>query len=224
MTYPAAGYPTGYPAGYPVGTPPIDPRALRPSRGWYVAAIVIPVLGIVIGIGGFGLGIASFVRGLPKMTAEFDAGAPVTVHLTAGQQRAIYADLTSGQNVAVGTDCSGTARGDGSIDVRPVSTTLNFPGGRHQWISAYTVDVSRDGDYDLNCQPTAQYGPTHFALGDAPKTGALVAGVLGGTAALLGIPCLAITIGGVIALVVGLRRSSARKRLQQQFYYGYPAS
>jgi hypothetical protein len=218
-------YPTpGYPAGYPAGPPPIDPRAIRPGRGWYVAAIVIPVLGIVIGVGGFGLGIASFVRGLPKMTAEFDAGTPVTVHLTAGQQRAIYADQPSGQNMAVDVDCTGTARGDGSIEVRPVSTTLTFPGGRHQWISAYTVDVSRAGDYDLTCRPTASSGPTHYALGEAPKTGALIAGVLGGTAALLGIPCLAITIGGVIALVVGLRRSSAKKRLQQQLYYGYPAS
>jgi hypothetical protein len=204
--------------------PAIDPRAVRPGRGWYAVAVVVAVLGIVVGVGGFGLGIASFVRGLPKMTTEFDTGSPVTVHLTAGQQRAIYADQTTGRNVTVAADCTGTAHGDGSIEVRPLSTTLNFPSGRHQWTSAYTVDVSRDGDYELACQPSVSDGPTHYAIGDVPKTGALVGGILGGIAALVGVPCLTLTIGGVIALVVALRRSSAKKRLQQQLYYGYPAS
>lgn len=204
--------------------PAIDPRALRPGRWWYVVAIVVAVLGIVIGIAGFGLGIASFVRGLPKMTTEFDTGSPVTVHLAAGQERAIYADLNSGSARPAYTDCTGTARGDGSIDVRQISNTLDFPSGRHQWVSVYTVTVTRDGDYDLSCQPTFNDGPTHYALGDAAKTGALVGGIFGGIAALIGVPCLALTVGGVIALVVALRRSSARKRLQQQVYYGYPPS
>jgi hypothetical protein len=204
--------------------PAIDPRAVRPGRGWYAVAVVVAVLGIGVGVGGFGLGIASFVRGLPKMTTEFDTGSSVTVHLTAGQKRAIYADVNSGPRRPVYPDCTGTARGDGSIDVRRISNTLDFPSGRHQWMSVYTVDVTRDGDYDLSCQPTASDGPTHYAIGDVPKTGALAGGILGGIAALIGVPCLTLTIGGVIALVVALRRSSAKKRLQQQLYYGYPAS
>jgi hypothetical protein len=209
------------PAGYPAGPPPIDPRALRPGRGWYAVAIVIAVLGIVVGVGGFGLGIASFVRGLPKMTTEFDAGTPVTVHLAPGQELAIYADLNSGSGRPVYADCTGTARGDGSVDVRRISNTLDFPSGRHQWVSVYTVTGTRDGDYELSCQPSVSDGPTHYAVGDAPKTGALAAGIFGGIAALVGVPCLALTVGGVIALVVALRRSSAKKRLQQQVYYGY---
>lgn len=212
------------PAGYPAGPPPIDPRALRPGRGWYAVAIVIAVLGIVIGVGGFGLGIASFVRGLPKMTTEFDAGTPVTVHLAPGQERAIYVDRNSGpggRGDPVYAKCTGTARGDGSVDVRQVSSTLDFPSGRHQWVSAYSVAVTRAADYELSCEPSGTDGPTHYALGDAPKAGALAAGILGGTAALIGVPCLALTVGGVIALVVALRRSSAKKRLQQQVYYGY---
>jgi hypothetical protein len=206
----------------PAGPPPIDPRALRPGRGWYAVAIVIAVLGIVVGVGGFGLGIASFVRGLPKMTTEFDTGSPVTVHLEAGRERAIYADLNSGPRGPVYTDCTGTARGDGSIDVRRISNTLDFPSGRHQWISVYTVTVSRAGDYELSCEPSGTDGPRHYALGEAPKAGALAAGIFGGIAALIGVPCLALTVGGVIALVVALRRSSAKKRLQQQYYQGYP--
>ncbi len=187
-------------------------------------AIVIVVLGIVVGVGGFALGIASFVRGLPTMTTEFDAGTPVTAHLTAGQRRAIYADLNSGAGRPAYLDCTGTAPGDGSIDVRRISNALDFPSGRHQWTSVYTVDVTRDGDYELTCRPAASDGPTHYALGDAPKTGTLVAGIFGGIAVLIGVPCLALTAGGVIGLVVALRRSSHKKRLQQQAYYGYPPS
>jgi hypothetical protein len=187
-------------------------------------AIVIAVLGIVVGVGGFGLGIASFVRGLPKLTTEFDAGSPVTVHLTAGQRRAIYADLNSGSGRPVYTDCTGTARGDGSIDVRRISNTLDFPSGRHQWVSTYTVDVTRDGDYELACRPSASDGQTHYAIGEAPRTGALIGGIFAGIAALVAVPCLGLTVGGVIALVVALRRSSHKKRLQQQAYYGYPPS
>jgi hypothetical protein len=219
VTYPTAGY------GYPAGPPPIDSRALRPGRGWYAVAIVIAVLGIVVGVAGFGLGIASFVRGLPKMTTEFDRGSPVTVHLAPDQERAIYVDRNSGpggRSDQAYTDCTGTARGDGSIDVQRTSSTLDFPSGRHQWLSAYSVTVTRAGDYELSCEPRATDGPTHYALGDAPKAGALAAGILGGTAALIGVPCLALTVGGVIALVVALRRSSAKKRLQQQYYQGYP--
>jgi hypothetical protein len=150
----------------------------------------------------------------------------LTVHLAPGQERAIYVDRNSGPGGPgdpVYPDCTGTARGDGSVGVRRISNTLDFPSGRHQWISVYTVTVSRAGDYELRCEPSGTDGPTHYALGEAPKAGALAAGIFGGIAALIGVPCLALTIGGVIALVVALRRSSAKKRLQQQFYYGQPS-
>jgi hypothetical protein len=207
---------------FPGAPPPVDPRALRPSRAWYVVAMVIVVIGVVVGVGLFGLGILSVVRGLPKVTAEFEAGSPTTVHLTADRKWAIYVDRQGLARQRVDGVCTGTARGDGSIDVRPTSTSFEFSTGRRHWQSLYTIDVTRDGDYELTCRPSdPAIEQAHYAVGDAPNIGGIVGWVFGGIAALIGVPCLALVVGGVIALVVGLRRSSHKKRLQQQ-YFGYP--
>jgi hypothetical protein len=204
--------------------PAIDPRALRPRRVWYVVAIVIAVLGVVAGVVGFAYGVTSFFRALPTMSTEFDAGSPATVHLASDRRQAIYFDLSGPRRNQLDTECTGTARDDGSIDVRPIWNTLDFARSGHSWTSAYTVQVTRAGEYELTCRPTASDGPTHYGVGDAPNNRAMAVAGLGGMAALVGAPGLAVTIGGVIALTVARRRSSHKKRVQQQFYHGHPAS
>jgi hypothetical protein len=206
--------------------PPVDPRALRPRRAWYAVSVVIVVLGVLVGVGLFALGLVSAIRGLPKTTSEFESGPPLVLHLSAGRKSAIYLDSGASPPGAIDSQCSGRAEGDGSIDVQPTSYNFDFSSGRRHWRLLYTVEVSQDGRYELDCRPTDPTVETaHYAVGEDPKIGGFMAKLFGGIGALLGVPCLALVVGGVLALVVALRRNGQKKRLQATAYPppGYPS-
>lgn len=114
--------------------------------------------------------------------------------------------------------------GEGAVAVSRSTTEFDFTGTGRHWQLVYDVWVKSGGSYQITCT-SADPGLTEprFALGTAVDVGGILGKTFGSLGALLGIPCLALLAGGVIALVTGLRRSSYRKRLQQE-RYGYPAA
>jgi hypothetical protein len=205
----------------PTPPPPVDPRVLRPGRGWYAVAGVVVVLGVLAGVGLFAFGIVSLVRGLPKMKTEFRAGTSATVALTADRTWAVYTDEPVPDS---GTStCTGAASGDATIRLTEPSATFTFDRGRRHWRLVYRIRVSRDGTYELTCRPVPEAnGGQIYAVGDDVQVGGFVAKVFGSIAALLGLPCLALVAGAVIALVTALRRNSHKKRLQTRPPPEYP--
>jgi hypothetical protein len=210
---------------YPGAAPPrIDPRQLRPGRGWYWVAAIIALLGILIAPVLLVVGVSVFgatVDDLPTIDRQFSSGSQTTVSLRAAETAAIYA-VTPDDGSAPSATCTGTAPAGATIDLNPISYEATFSVGGTSWTELYTVDVSQDGDYQITCtSPGNSF--VQYGVGEEIEVGGLVAGILGGTGALLGVilaPCTGLLIAGIICLITALRRSSYRNRLQRQ-WMGY---
>ncbi|MFG1927645.1 hypothetical protein [Cryptosporangium sp. NPDC048952] len=176
---------------------PVDSRQLRPRRRWYVVAVVIAVLFTAIGIGGFAIGVVTAAKSVPDFDGTYTGNQQSSVQLATGRTYALYVPVDSSQSCVV------------DDEVRTVNppTTFSFTRGGREWVHLKNLTVVTTGSYDVNCSV-----PT-YAIGPEPELGKLAGGIGGGIAALIGLPCIGITIGGIIALVTGLRRSSHKKRL-----------
>jgi len=226
--------------------PQIDPREVRPSRGWFVVAGIIALLGllaapvlIALGVGA----VTSIADDLPTIKTEFGTRTPTTVELTADKPWAIYVErpdalgsasaqpsASYGSTPLIGAICTADAVGGGSIDLTrsTYSSTTSLQG--KSWQQVYQVKVSQNGQYEISCRVTDDATTASgFAIGEDIELDGFLAKLLGGTGAFFGaflFPCVGLIIGGIIALTVGLMRSSNRKRLQQQrmgYGYGHPA-
>ncbi|TQS40997.1 hypothetical protein [Cryptosporangium phraense] len=177
---------------------PVDSRQLRPRRVWYVVAVLIAVLFTAVGVGAFALGVVSAVKSIPDFTRTAQSGE---IDLQPGVYGIFVPEGSS-------TSCS---YGDGITATTP-GGTFTFTRDGSSWTWASTITVEKAGTYSIKCDAG------RYALGGKPELGMFAGSVAGGIAALAGLPCLGITIGGIIALVVGLRRSSHKKRLQAYRY------
>ena len=184
----------------------MDPRQLRPRRRWYGIAVFIAVLFTAIGIGGFVVGIVSATKSIPDFDSTLTGNQDSQVRLEAGRDYAIYVPENSPQTWNV----------DERVTTVSPGATFTFSRDGQQWVHVSNLTVDAAGAYTVNCD-----APT-YAVGAAPELGKFAGGIGGGLAALMGLPCLGITLGGVIALVTGLRRNSHKKRLQAAAGpYGY---
>ncbi|MGH3735097.1 MAG: hypothetical protein ACRDT6_05685 [Micromonosporaceae bacterium] len=209
----------------PAAPPPVSPSELRPGRGGYWIAAAIAVLGMILGCAGAVLGGFSLAGEVPKMTQEFRVGESATVKLEAGKEWAVYVDNPAlrgsnrtGTSALPEVECSGTASGGGGeITLTEPSGNFTFGDNRRYWQLVYEVKVDKTGSYHIECGTSDSMlrDPT-FGVGPALDPGGIVAKVFGSLGALLGIPCLGFIVAGVLAMVVGLRRSSHKKRLQAE--------
>jgi hypothetical protein len=202
------------------GIPQVSGRELRPRRFWYVVAGVIALGGILLGIGLFILGLVTAVRSVPDLGTQFTAGEAKTVTMTAGDKKVIFAD-----SAAVNPTCTGSAPNGGNIDLSTLSYSFTVTKGDREWRGIYEDKTDKDGAYQITCGAPSDSSPaTEYAIGDAPKFGGFLGGILGGLAALFGLPCFGIVVAAVIALVTALRRNSYKRRLLQErgALPGYP--
>jgi hypothetical protein len=209
---------------YPQAAPPprIPASELRPSRVWYWVAGGIAVLGMCIGGVLGALGFASVVRDMPtSMDAEFDPGSPVTVDLSADKTWAIYVSREQGGG-SIGTECVGSPENGGTIELNRSDFNFQFDSGGRSWRHAYDVEVSETGRYQIECRVRdAAATDARFGIAESITNVSGLAGrAFGSLGALLGIPCLALTAAGIIAVVTAVRRNSHKRRLQQE--RGYP--
>lgn len=195
--------------------PRIEARQLRPARKWYVVAGVVALLGIVVGGAVGAAGMTSVLRNLPDIVAEFDSDAPTDVTLTGRRDWTIYAAGGAGQTIGASfATCTVTGAADGrAVAVRSVSYEFTFNRGDRSWVAVGDFAVPADGTYRVGC--VGESGrPVHYAVGERPELRGFVTGVVGSLAAVIGLPCLGLFTGGVIGLVVAVRRNSHRARLQ----------
>jgi Domain of unknown function (DUF4190) len=194
----------------PGGALPIDQRAPRPERGWYVAAVVVAAIGLVAGASGFAFGVGSIFRDQPKVTIEFEAGSPTVVSLHADKRYAIYVGVpwdTSERQPAV---CTAEPVDGGTVSLHATSNGWSFSDDRTSWEPVYRMTVDQDGRYQLTCRPSDDNGgPAHYGVGGDPDIGKALATM----AISVGIGGLAMVTGGVLALV-GRRRRANHRRLQ----------
>ena len=217
---------------YPPRPPPIDPRALRPKRGWYVLAGIIaglsllaaPVL-LILGIGAIG----SIEDTLPTMSAEFDADAPATVELTAAKRWAIYVETSvvdpspdpspEPSSPPPDTRCTVDPLAGGTVSLDAVSHTVTVTASGRGWRQLYSFTVSQAGTYRVSCEPADPAAAAGtYAVGEDTNLAGFFGRFFGGIGSIVAavlVPCTGLFLAGLIALVVGLRRYLHRKRLQQ---------
>jgi hypothetical protein len=208
---------------YPQAPPPpsIPASELRPSRAWYWIAGVIAVIGVCVGGVAGALGFASLAQDMPtSMDAQFDAESPATVKLSTGKTWGIYVREPQG-GADVSADCTGNPADGGTIELNRSDFDIRFGSGDGSWRLLYDVEVSQTGQYQIACQVTAGSTDARFGISESINIGGAVGRFFGSLGALLGIPCLALTVAGIIALVTAVRRNSHKKRLQQE-RGGYP--
>lgn len=193
--------------------PQIDPRELRPGRGWFVAAGAIALIFILIGAGGLVWGLVTAV-GEVKMGQRFGMGETVTVRMLPDPATAIFA-RAGASGLRPDADCTVTSAAGRPVPVAPPSGTFTATINGVTWHEIYVVKVTEPGDYRVTCQSTESQG---FATGKAPELGRFLGGLAGGIAALFVLSFVGMAIGAIIAIVTGVKRGNHRKRLLAERY------
>jgi hypothetical protein len=184
--------------------PLIDSTQVRPRRGWYAPAAVLPVLGIIAGVIAFVFGLWASAGVRPAVAVESAGGAESSASLLRSKSYMMYVP----RGTAPVPSCTVTPAT--SADVTPLRGDIfSYRSGSMRWEAQYQLRVTGSGDYTINCDGTP------FAVADATRTANAAAfGTLGALGGLLGLPCVGLVAGFVAWLVVFLRRRGSRKRLE----------
>ncbi|GAA2030601.1 hypothetical protein [Polymorphospora rubra] len=204
-------------------SPTVSSAELRPRRIWFLVAALIALVGVVAGVVLFLLGLNSAAGGVEDVSAEFETsteqvfqtGDTVQVALTPDQSKIVWVDTA-----VIGS--TPTCEVSGSADLGTSTTNWTVTNATGEWRSLYELSAASAGTYELTC--TGGTGPTALAVGPPPAFGEMFGSfgaLFGGIGALTVLPCLGFVVGGVIALVVGLRRGAHRKRLVAERTAGY---
>ncbi|MGH3748267.1 MAG: hypothetical protein ACRDT8_12820, partial [Micromonosporaceae bacterium] len=200
--------------------PRVSPGELRPNRWWYAVAGGIALLGLCAGVTLAGLGFWSLRSELPQMRAVFSDGQPATVTLSKSKPSAIYVRVPQSDTTlpSFKSTCTGKALDGGSFAVSRPEYNLNTGanGGGDTWRVEHKITVSQSGKYQITCEPINRSDAPDevtYGIGPAPRFGSIFGKIFGTVGALLGGPCCGLLVGGVIALVVGLRRNTHKNRL-----------
>ncbi|MEW9547983.1 hypothetical protein [Nonomuraea sp. NPDC050783] len=158
------------------------------------------IAGVVLFVGG----IVGSVNDLAP-TRTFAPGESVTVAADPADKPAVYISTDTPVNYTC--QISG---GSGQAKLAKTTGTQTVTVNGARWEQILVVNAPAKGDYTLTCanqeSATVRYGvgkPLSSAAG----------GIVGGTAALLGIPGAGVLVAIVVTVVVLMRRSSARRRL-----------
>lgn len=179
--------------------PSIPAKDLRPRRVWYVVAAVLGLVLVGAGIALIAVTVVNSVNSVDT-SRSFSSGESRTFRFVAGKTKAIYVSQSGQGHV----DCRILGMRSGSM-TQP-SSTFRVTSGSRSWERVFEVKPGSTGDYTLICTSER---PAEFALGDKPRVGTMVGGILGG------IGCFLAGFFGAaaIAIVTAVRRSRHRKRL-----------
>jgi hypothetical protein len=209
------------PSPYGLATPPGPPRgsgdAVRPSKWWFLVAAGVAVAGIVacFGLIGFtALNYSDRIDGFDRtavpgsMEVELTSTGGYSIyHEYAGaydaDQRSFDDPLFTPPPRVTVTDPSGD---EVLLDV--YDTAVTYDSGTHEGEGAFTFSVDEPGVYEITAEEETAIGGSTIAVGRGVGSG-LVGGVIAGV--LLAV--VGVVSGGIMAIVVGVRRSSSRRRM-----------
>ncbi|NUS74561.1 MAG: hypothetical protein HOQ05_14355 [Corynebacteriales bacterium] len=186
--------------------PQISAKELKPGRGWFVVAAAIFVLSLIAAV----VTLVVALTSLPDIDIKFDDEETKVVELDSDKRYTLYVDTDRSYSVDYFCSVTSVDTGD-AVELSDVDTEYT----QGKWSSIYHFDVPRDGDYDLLCNGTSERN--RYALGERANLWVLTAGITG----LFVLPGLGFLIGGVIALVVAVKRNRHKTRLLYQRHYEY---
>jgi hypothetical protein len=171
---------------------------------WFLVAAGIALVGIVAGVLMLVYGLGGIAA---PMTKTFDEGETVTARLD--QDTAIY---LSGNESVYRATCTATSADGKPAPLEAPGYTFTKSADDRQWRLIRTIRVTTPGDYRIAC--TESPGP--YAIANEPDVSRFVVGI----ASLFMLSGLTIVIGGIMAIVVGVKRSNHRRRLTDERFRG----
>jgi hypothetical protein len=188
--------------------PNISSSELRPGRGWYVFAVLLAIVLIALGVGGFGLGVFSAVKSM-DVGQRFNADETVTARLTPSPRGAIFARVVD-SGYAPEAECTVTGPSGRQARLFAPSGTFTVTSAGATWREIFVVEATETGAHRIVCRSSET---NVFSVGKDADLGKLFGGIFGGIAFLLVLPFAGVVIGVIIAVVVGVKRGNHRRRL-----------
>lgn len=182
---------------------PVSAAELRPRRRWYVVALAVFLVCTIAGVAGC---VVLFSRVAQGVNLQELRGGSTEITLRADTEKGIYA--TGPVSSVAAPNCR--YHGPGRLHVARANTSETYTSHGTRWVLVGTIRATKSGTYTGTCQ---QAGATRIGVGKrlggvfltgAGAIGVLVAGFFVGLLA-----------GGVIALVVLVRRFGHRRQLQR---------
>jgi hypothetical protein len=215
-------YPYGYQPPHPYWQqpqwrppPPIDPKRLEPSRLWYWLSPIPALIGIALCV----MFVIEFVDRFDADLAHLRTPGTVQLTLKAGDKRAIYVQTAGavGSRSVSAADLRCAVReaaGERTVAVDD-SSGFTLTLGSDEYAERLRFKAPRAGRYAVTCTdppgvPLAvgkQLSFREFAL---PIIGAIASFLIGAA------------VTAAIAVVVGVKRSSHKQRLQREAVAGGP--
>jgi hypothetical protein len=189
------------PAAYP-SPPVVSAEPLKPSGWWYGVAAGVAIVGIVAAIVVF----VQTISGLIDRVDDFQrvslpGSDTITLDDTGGYT--VYHEFNgaSGSTSSfVAIDITGP---DGSaVELEPYDANVTYSWGDHEGIAAYSFTADETGEYTVSAEGDIGL----VAVGRGIGSG-LAAGIVGAFALGLG----GALVGGIIAIVVGVKRGRDRR-------------
>ncbi|MFG1894937.1 hypothetical protein ACGFIP_13040 [Micromonospora zamorensis] len=193
--------------------PVITSVGLRPRRIWFTIAALVAVGGVLAAAG-----VMLFVlRSGGDLGQRLTPSQVITVHLSPSDEKMVWVKETGQRVPDVGCDASPV---DGqeileSHQVHLLSEIVELNVDNERWRGLLTLSAGPAGRYEVSCR-TSGVGPAPtLSIGDPPRFYDARDTALGSLAA-FGLASISVIIGGVLAVVVAVRRGFHRVRLRQQ--------
>ncbi len=158
------------------------------------------------------LGVVGIAQSTPSLDTMFDLEERTSFSLDSDEQASVYATGSDEGSV----ECTHSP----GIDLEETDSGFSFTTDGNTWYRVLDITAQTGGEHEIQCQSEEDL---QLAIGDKANAGRLVGSVFG----IFGGLCLGAIVGGVIALIVVLKRKSNKDNLVRQRsgsggWSGYP--
>ena len=204
--------PTGPPQPPPPAAqpPPVDSSLLRPRARWYW----LSALPFLAGLAVMTVFIVLAVRAFPGHPENFNAPGGLSLTLNEGEEKTIYRTDDYGDPKGE-PRCRVISRSERRIELDEAgSLTVTVNGDRY--VAEYNFTAPSDGTYRVDCLPARGRDRQSLAVGDHLEFASFGLAIGGAIVS----PLLGLLLSAVMAIVVAVRRSSHKSRLQTEARQG----
>ena len=150
------------------------------------------------------------VNGFPGTPDEFSVPGDTTLTLKEGEEKTIYKESGYG-STSEKPRCLVQGGNERSVELDEAGS-FTFTSSGDEYTAQYHFKAPSAGSYRVSCTEGRGIGLRTYAVGDRVKFASFGLAIAGA----IGAPLLGFLLSAVMAIVVGLRRSRHKRRLQDE--------